>query len=116
MAVRHRRIGGVAVIVAVTLGVIHRYFEVVFGENTNAALYGWHCGLSLCVIALCYLAINPPTKRLRGYLRALYPVTIAHLASDVFNRGDLSVLDHIAVGISILIIIRTFIYSKRHGK
>lgn len=98
------------------MGVAHRYSPYIFGKNTDAALYAWHCGLSLCIIALCYVAINPPPKRFRGYLKALYPILVAHLASDVFNRGDLSVLDHIATGFALLIIIRTSIKNRKHGQ
>ena len=115
MAMRHR-IEVFAIIIALVVGIAHRYSEVIFGQNTHAALYGWHCGASVCVIALCYLAINPPSKRLRRYLTALYPILIAHLASDVFNRGDLSILDDAATGIAVLIITRTYIKQHLHGK
>ena len=113
MAVRHHRVKArIATYVAVTFGMFSRFSEQIFGENTFLALVTWHAGSTVCKIALCYLATLWASKEFKPYLKALYPIFVAQLASDLLNRGNTTILDYIGIGFGITYIIYVLIKRR----
>ena len=116
MAVRSRpTINAIVAALVIVCGLSYRYSVAIFGINTDAAVYMWHGGASVLIIGLCYLATTKTGKANRAYLKALYPVLVAHFISDVFMRGNMSVLDHIAT-LTAAVIIAITLYKQWNSR
>jgi len=114
---RPRRTQIAVLVLTLICGMTYRYGELFRSVDIDIALYWWHIGASVTALGLCYLSIQKTSAEIRSYLKALYPILIAHIISDVLMRGNLSALDHASTLIAAVIITKTTInHGRRNTK